>query len=639
MGIQDRDYVRERTIVNARTTHHSSYFSSLIGSITGKIVFAIVLGFLVLAALGDANKKGQGCRVAEFVLDQNQDGKVTYRDLQAAALKIIEIPIKLVMAQEKAKTFTHFLEIARDQCRTTRAMVISGVLAFTSLSVIVITASVALWLLRKIAKLLIFNLFKVSPFGSWNSRLFKFLHPGYQTLIDLRYIALLAGGLTVIWLAKNQPDPTIKVKPLPAQKSSAQTPKLLEKNTKILASNYVEIYRNRLPELKKIDALVAEVDVQKFNTVDALANALTKGLESDLEKTYAIYKWVTSNIEYDVDAYFSNNLRGIGSAQVVLKNRKAVCDGYSELMMRLGRASGLVIEKIGGFAKGYGYAIGESMTKPNHAWNVVKIDDRWYLLDSTWDAGSVSKESRKFIKNSGEFQFFLVNPSYFIYSHYPEDKKWQLLSDHWTKEEFFSKVTANEKAFRLGLMLENHSTSIIRIPNNQYIFDFRSSTPITGALRSGDSRVEGNWTLPVFDQEGKVRLMVSAPDRGAYNLFIFAQNANLVGQFSGLLEYKIIFDKNGQPFPEVFGFYYKNKVGIKTPIYDNLSSDRAEPFNLRVPGAQSVHIYQNGKSIHVLDKDGDIFTGEVSLSRGEAMVFAEFSREGKLDGLLKYRIQ
>jgi len=142
MGIQDRDYFRERVVERDRTTRHDTYFSSLktstksllSGTFAGKMFLSMVLGILVLAAMSDTDKKGQGCKVVEFALDQNHDGKVTYRDLEATALQSIEIPIKLVLAQEKATTFTHFLELSPNQCRTTRAKNLNGTIGFYTYS-------------------------------------------------------------------------------------------------------------------------------------------------------------------------------------------------------------------------------------------------------------------------------------------------------------------------------------------------------------------------------------------------------------------------------------------------------------------------------------------------------------------------
>src|SRR5690606_32694346 len=40
-----------------------------------------------------------------------------------------------------------------------------------------------------------------------------------------------------------------------------------------------------------------------------LAQQITKGKQSDNEKTKAIHDWVTSNIAYDVDSYYSNSTK------------------------------------------------------------------------------------------------------------------------------------------------------------------------------------------------------------------------------------------------------------------------------------------------------------------------------------------
>ena len=58
------------------------------------------------------------------------------------------------------------------------------------------------------------------------------------------------------------------------------------------------------------------------------------------------------------------------------KNQKASCDGYSSLHQDVGAIAGLEIEKVDGYAKGYGYAVGVMTGGANHAWNVVNLDGR-----------------------------------------------------------------------------------------------------------------------------------------------------------------------------------------------------------------------------------------------------------------------
>ena len=77
----------------------------------------------------------------------------------------------------------------------------------------------------------------------------------------------------------------------------------------------------------------------------------------------------------------------------------------------------------------------KNFKKPNHAWNAVKIYDRWYLLDVTWASGSaidLSRHQRKLDLNS----YFLTEPRKFIQTHLPEDPSWQLLENKISLSDF-----------------------------------------------------------------------------------------------------------------------------------------------------------------------------------------------------------
>ncbi len=67
---------------------------------------------------------------------------------------------------------------------------------------------------------------------------------------------------------------------------------------------------------------------------EALAAALVDGAAGPLERAKRIHDWIAQTLTYDAAAYFSGK-RGDNSWAGVLKSRKAVCAGYSELFMRL----------------------------------------------------------------------------------------------------------------------------------------------------------------------------------------------------------------------------------------------------------------------------------------------------------------
>ena len=67
------------------------------------------------------------------------------------------------------------------------------------------------------------------------------------------------------------------------------------------------------------------------------------------------------------------------------------------------RSAGLEVETISGVSKGAGYEPGMFTKNPYnnddcaHAWNKVKIDGTWFLMDATWSAGAVGEFKKTFL--------------------------------------------------------------------------------------------------------------------------------------------------------------------------------------------------------------------------------------------------
>ena len=63
----------------------------------------------------------------------------------------------------------------------------------------------------------------------------------------------------------------------------------------------------------------------------------------EAERARAIYRWITDRIAYDAGAYFSGRFRNTQRApEDVLRQRRAVCDGYAGLFEALARRVGRV---------------------------------------------------------------------------------------------------------------------------------------------------------------------------------------------------------------------------------------------------------------------------------------------------------
>ena len=171
-----------------------------------------------------------------------------------------------------------------------------------------------------------------------------------------------------------------------------------------------------------IDSIGFFDDKFSFDNVDAYVNSLktydtsnlavliTKPFSNELEKVRAIFMWMNKNIQYDYVGLASNNYTV--DVPDVLRKRVAVCDGYSRLFYYLCSGGGITSNYLRGLTP-----------RGVHAWNSVRIDSKWYLIDVTWG-----------------LEYFLTSPNIFIKDHIPMVfNKWTLLTNRipledWKKE-------------------------------------------------------------------------------------------------------------------------------------------------------------------------------------------------------------
>jgi len=103
---------------------------------------------------------------------------------------------------------------------------------------------------------------------------------------------------------------------------------------------------------------------------EVLAKIITPSMKDD-EKTKATHDWVVTNVRYDTELTQY-------SAYAALFLGKAVCQGYSLLVFKMLKESGVTARIIDGM----GYSNG---TWDNHMWNLVYLCGNWYHVDATFD--------------------------------------------------------------------------------------------------------------------------------------------------------------------------------------------------------------------------------------------------------------
>ena len=152
----------------------------------------------------------------------------------------------------------------------------------------------------------------------------------------------------------------------------------------VLSFGQIDQYELRF---EHVDHHVSQVDKKFIFHPQLLSQNLSEGLTNDYDKVRAFYVWIARNIDYDLLAYV-NKTRSGQSINQVMRSGKALCSGFSLLFNYFCQEAGIESVIIEGYAKGHGYRKNQQFEEVNHAWNAVKIYERWYLLDATWAIGN-----------------------------------------------------------------------------------------------------------------------------------------------------------------------------------------------------------------------------------------------------------
>ncbi len=223
--------------------------------------------------------------------------------------------------------------------------------------------------------------------------------------------------------------------------------------------------------------------------VAVLAQRLTKGLESDSLKVNAFFNWITANVQYDVSVFQPGNRINPELQRTirVLQTGKAVCQGYANLFYDLCRQAGIPVEIIEGYCR---YSPQNPEQLQLHAWNAVKVNNKWYMADLTWGTGYLDLNTGQYVQEANR-AFFLTGPGKLAKTHFPFDPLWQLSYHPQTKDQFMSPAKT------------------VADPAGQHAFNYPDSLRTYEKQDSAGRRLQAFRRMHAFDpanEEPKVRL-------------------------------------------------------------------------------------------------------------------------------------
>lgn len=210
------------------------------------------------------------------------------------------------------------------------------------------------------------------------------------------------------------------------------------------------------------------------------AKQITAHCSTDYERVRAIYDWLCRNISYDTTY-------SIYTADGCWEQRRGVCQAYSELFYYMAQSLGIRADLVVGTAKSIHYRY------DSHTWIYAEVDRQRHqgiLLDPTWGAGNVNNGI--FTRSENNDEWFDVSPEQMIYTHFPNDSRYQLLSS-----------PISEQKFKTMPYVRPDFAEVVEIPQEQtlrvgqtYRFSFRKrNNHQLAVICNGDFCTDDRWMV------------------------------------------------------------------------------------------------------------------------------------------------
>ena len=362
-------------------------------------------------------------------------------------------------------------------------------------------------------------------------------------------------------------------------------------------------------ELLITQAQYADMDI------DEMFNRLNEAIEvyglNEAESAYLVYKWIAQNIVYDCYNYFHGG-KLLYDDKSTYSSGIGVCAGYSNLFKNMCGALGLEAEYVNGYGKG---RPGESPEKSKHAWNSVKIDHSYYLIDVTWGAGRCREDEYK--KKYTDF-YFGTRPEEFIRTHLPRDKKWQLLSNIVTMKTFTNTLKLTSAYYENKFKAIMPDLSVYKVNGKgkvTLLYSESNDISLSAKLfyiNGSESNQEQNSCL-ITKSKGKIQVNFVTNKKGNYRLLIY------VGKYEALkalvTEYLVkneIEAKIPQSYPGDFGSLHASEIELISPLTSSLRKGKSYLFRLRAKNLKNMYIVDGNKKIKLINSNG-LFMRKVNI--------------------------
>lgn len=401
--------------------------------------------------------------------------------------------------------------------------------------------------------------------------------------------------------------------------------------------NPINSVRKSLIEIA-LTSLPARATASEQEMISRMKSAQKIYSLNEAETAYFVYKWIGTNIVYDC---YGLHHGGIDYTELGTYNKgKGVCAGYAYIFETMCNSLGLEAEYVIGYSKGEGFVPGVIPRQSDHAWNAVKINSQYYLVDITWGAGGCDGDTYK--ANFRDF-YFCTDPQIFIRTHLPEEKQFQLISPTISLESFVYMLMLNDAFYENGFTGIDPDEATFSATGG-FKVKFTYAPEKNMALLNNIYLLQGNTYVgqnnACFYSKGKGTAEVTCVTnyKGQYMLRIFGGESGSES-YPQLVEYTIESTKNADVelgFPTVYNLYSNSDTQLIEPLYNPLTKGALYNFKVRSTTYNNLHLIIGGSHYHELDNDGNgEFTGEDVYIHGDYVALCTLTN-GQYAFILQY---
>ncbi|CAF0723951.1 unnamed protein product [Didymodactylos carnosus] len=362
-----------------------------------------------------------------------------------------------------------------------------------------------------------------------------------------------------------------------------------------------QVTRSRRPDMLKLEKIV--VLWKNVTSIDNLCRLFYKTGTNSLERVWLLYQWIINNSDE------SENI----------PNLFFLCCQKMNIQCKI--------------VSGYIRSLDENKNSDptHHKWNSVFIEECWHLLDIV---------TEMFYEDSQNF-YFLPSPDHLIFSHYPNEAKWQLLKTPLTYEQYLSLPRISASYFLLDMHLISPIEGILN--SNESITQVILSSPLSHTLQvfcclqHDSDKYPDRHTFVNYDLDThQFQFFVSPPMIGNYEFVIFARDSNETEEedYQWIIKYHlnvIQMRTHCQTFPTVYPQFSKSHCALYEPLSEYVQKGETIRIHMRIPNARRVRIDVEEQRIMMTSNEykNDILSKTITVT-GNIRILAKFKDNADL---------